>query len=257
VRLPPTAHPAAFAFEEMIVTHLQAIPEILPPVDAAPDEERALNAAGVLHDLGNLIQIATSALNIVARTPDMPVTHREPILRRARTSLDHAGTLVRQNILHARTLSGHPPRSDVAACLADVVALIAGDERRLSVDVAIAPNLPDIACDPIDLRRVMLNLVFNARDAMAGEGTVRIEAQPVLSTIEVRIADHGVGMSPSVLARVFDPFFTTKRDGLGGIGLPMVERFVRGAGGQVTIESEPGIGTTVTLRLPIMPPKEC
>jgi signal transduction histidine kinase len=238
----------------MIVTHLQAIPEILPPVDAALDEERAFTAAGVLHDLGNLIQIATSALNIIARTPDMPVTHREPILHRARTSLDHAGTLVRQNVLHARTLSGHPPRSDVGACLADVAALIAaGEERKLSVDVVIAPDLPDIACDPVGLRRAVLNLVFNARDAMAGEGTVRIDAQPALAAVEVRVGDHGIGMSPSVLARVFDPFFTTKRDGLGGIGLPMVERFVRGAGGQVTIESEQGIGTAVTLRLPALP----
>lgn len=238
------------------MTHLQAIPEILPPVDTALDEERALTTAGVLHDLGNLIQIATSALNILARMPDMPVTHRDPILHRARTSLDHAGTLVRQNVLHARTLSGHPPRSDVAACLADVVALIAAEEGRgLSVDFVIAPDLPDIACDPIGLRRAVLNLVFNARDAMAGEGTVRIEAQPVLAAVEVRIGDHGIGMSPSVLARVFDPFFTTKRDGMGGIGLPMVERFVRGAGGQVTIESEPGIGTAVTLRLPALPPR--
>lgn len=239
------------------MTHLQAIPEILPPIDAALDEERALDAAGVLHDLGNLIQIAMSALNILARTPDMPVTHREPLLHRARTSLDHAGTLIRRTNLHTRTRSGHPPRSDVAACLADVVALIAaGEERRLSVDVVIAPDLPDIACDPIGLRRALLNLVFNARDAMADGGTVRIEAQPVLSAVELRIADHGIGMSPSVLARVFDPFFTTKRDGLGGIGLPIVERFVRGAGGQVTIESEPGIGTTVTLRLPIISSRE-
>lgn len=236
------------------MTHLQAFPEILPPVDAALDEERAFTAAGVLHDLGNLIQIATSALNILERAPDMPVTHREPLLHRARTSLDHAGTLVRQNILHARTLSGHPPSSDVAACLADVVALVAaGEDRGLSVDVVITPDLPDIACDPVGLRRAVLNLVFNARDAMAGGGTVRIEAQPVLSAVEVRVGDHGIGMSPSVLARVFDPFFTTKRDGLGGIGLPMVERFVRGAGGQVTVESEAGIGTVVTLRLPALP----
>lgn len=238
------------------MTHLLAITEILPPIDAVLDEECALTAVGVLHDLGNLIQIATSALNVLARTPDMPVTHREPILHRARTSLDHAGTLVRQNILHAHPLSGHPPRCDVAACLADVVALVAaGEERGLSVDVLIAPDLPAIACDPIGLRRAVLNLVFNARDAMAGEGTVRLEAQPVQSAVEVRVGDDGIGMSPSVLARVFDPFFTTKRDGLGGIGLPMVEHFVRGAGGQVTVESEPGIGTTVTLRLPALPPR--
>jgi signal transduction histidine kinase len=56
-------------------------------------------------------------------------------------------------------------------------------------------------------------------------------------------------MSPATIERAFDPFFTTKGDGLGGIGLPMIQHFVRKAGGEVAIESEPGIGTTVTLRL--------
>jgi signal transduction histidine kinase len=57
-------------------------------------------------------------------------------------------------------------------------------------------------------------------------------------------------MSPAAIACAFDPFFTTKCDGLGGVGLPMVERFVRDVGGEISIESEQGIGTTVTLKLP-------
>jgi len=68
--------------------------------------------------------------------------------------------------------------------------------------------------------------------------------------VEVRVADNGIGMSPATLARAFDPFFTTKVDGLGGVGLPMVARFARDALGEVSIESEPGTGTIVTLRVP-------
>lgn len=229
-------------------------PEILPPLEEGRgNREFAVSAAGVLHDLGNLIQIASSALNIVARTPEMPGSHRDPILHRARTSLDHAGTIVRQCVSHARDTAAVSPRSDIASCLADIAALtVVGEDAGLALDILVKPGMPEAACDPIGLRRALLNLVLNARDAMGGEGTVRIEARAVAGSVELRVGDRGIGMPPAVLARVFDPFFTTKRDGLGGIGLPMVERFVRGAGGDVSIESEPGIGTIVTLRLPAL-----
>jgi signal transduction histidine kinase len=68
--------------------------------------------------------------------------------------------------------------------------------------------------------------------------------------IELRVADNGVGMKPETIVRAFDPFFTTKSAGLGGIGLPMVQRFAQEVGGRVLIESEYGIGTTVRLQLP-------
>ncbi len=63
-------------------------------------------------------------------------------------------------------------------------------------------------------------------------------------------------MSRETIARAFEPFFTTKSDGLGGVGLPMVERFVQQAGGTIAIKSELGVGTIVTLRLPAIPPLE-
>lgn len=224
--------------------------EILPPLLPVKGGEVAIAAAGMLHDLGNLVQIATSALNILARTPDMPVTHREPLLHRARTSLDHAGTIIHQNMAQASARAA-APCSDVAECLADIVALVAGGEDRLlRVAALVEPGLPALACDPIGLRRAVLNLVLNARDAMGGQGTVWIEAHALPSAVALSVRDHGAGMSPATLARVFDPFFTTKRDGLGGIGLPMVERFARSAGGGISIESEAGAGTIVTLHLP-------
>lgn len=230
-------------------------PEILPPIEEVQgNREFAVAAAGVLHDLGNLIQIASSALNIIARAPEMPGSRRDPILHRARTSLDHAGTIVRQSVVRARDTAALLPRCDIASCLADIATLIvAGEDAGLTLDIAIEPGLPDIACDAIELRRAVLNLVLNARDAMGGKGSVRIDARAVAGSVDLRVGDRGSGMSPTVLARAFDPFFTTRRDGLGGIGLPMVERFVRGAGGSVSIESEHGVGTVVTLRLPALP----
>jgi signal transduction histidine kinase len=212
----------------------------------------AISTAGAIHDLGNLIQIASSAINIVARMPDMSATHSAPMLDRAKTSLEQAGALVRQTMGFMRDRTIASVSSNVSMCLADVANLIGSiSESGLAVDVHVEPGLPDVRCDPIGLRRAVLNLVFNARDAMAGHGLISIQARTSLrGGVEIRVADTGVGMSPATIARVFDPFFTTKSDGLGGIGLPMVERFVRDAGGEIAIVSEPGAGTTVTLRLP-------
>jgi len=208
--------------------------------------------AGIVHDLGNLIQIASAAINIVGRSPLMAPADAGSILDRARLCLEHAGAIVRQNVGHLRDQAMAALQCDAAACVADVAMLVeAMDEPGLIVELNIAPDLPAVRCEPVGLRRAVLNLVLNARDAMGGDGVVGIDARALEhGEVELRILDDGIGMSHATLARVFDPFFTTKTDGLGGIGLPMVERFVREAGGTIAIDSEPGIGTTITLRLP-------
>lgn len=224
----------------------------------SPGASCALAAAGTVHDLGNLIQIATSAVDIVARTPDMAPDRARAVFARARMSLDQAGALVRQTIGVILDRSGGEERSTIAACLADVMALVDGiGQSRFTLAVDIEPDLPQVRCHPLGLRNAILNLVLNARDAMAGRGEVLIEAQAVwggVNMVELRVMDEGIGMSPETVRRAFDPFFTTKSDGLGGVGLPMVERFVLEAGGEIEVDSEPGAGTTVTLRLPIVDP---
>jgi signal transduction histidine kinase len=249
--LPHRRIPQLYAIKEMIVTHLQATSEIFPPVDAIPRGEGVLAAASVVHDLGNLIQIAVSAVNILARTPEMPPVRAQPILHRARMSLEHAGAIVRESIRQTRGEAR--AETDVAACLADIGTLVeALDEPDLHLETATEADLV-APCDPLGLRRAILNLIFNARDALDGNGTVRIAARRAGEWIEVCVVDRGMGMSRATIARVFDPFFTTKTDGLGGIGLPMVARFARDAGGQIVINSELGLGTVVTLRLPAAP----
>ena len=227
-----------------------------PTPSAHLDEQPPIAMAGLVHDLGNLIQIAASALNIIARTPGMPPEHTGPMLNRARTSLDHAGEIVRQNMrrIHDRVQAGG--HSDVDACLAEVAMLVdAMDEPGLALAMQVERDLPVVGCDPTGLRRAILNLILNARDAMSGIGVVTIGARTsrrkgAARWIELEVADHGLGMSPAMIARAFDPFFTTKTDGLGGIGLPMVERFALDSGGGISIRGTPGAGTPVTLRLP-------
>ncbi|NIJ21644.1 signal transduction histidine kinase [Sphingomonas naasensis] len=228
----------------------------------APCEHAAMSMAGIVHDLGNLIQIATSAIGIVSRTPDMPAVHAGPILARARCSLEQAGAIVRQSLGGLRDHATAIDHTNVQACLADIAALIETMETpELVLETAVTADLPEARCDPIRLRRALLNLVFNARDAILENGLVVVEARTIRRDrlpigVEIRVIDNGIGMSPATIARCCDPFFTTKPDGLGGVGLPMVDRFVRDAGGEMAIESAPGIGTTVTLRLPAAVPPQ-
>jgi signal transduction histidine kinase len=213
--------------------------------------------AGVVHDIGNLIQIASSAVSLIVREPDMPIGQAGPMLARAKASLDHAAALVRRNLSMIRQRdTAEVASSNVAACLQDVATLIeAIGEPGLTLELAVDPGLPRVRCDPMAFLNAVLNLVFNARDAMSGQGRVTIAARALRQGhlgegVEIHIADEGVGMTRSTIARAFAPFFTTKNEGLGGVGLPMVERFVRSAGGEILVDSEPGVGTVVTLRLP-------
>jgi signal transduction histidine kinase len=115
--------------------------------------------------------------------------------------------------------------------------------------------LPAVKCDPLELQSAILNLAFNARDSMPNGGTITIAAVALFpgddkTLIELSVMDHGIGMTDDTMKRAFDPFFTTKSGGLGGVGLPMVKRFVEGAGGRIRLSSVWGGGTTVTLFLP-------
>lgn len=114
--------------------------------------------------------------------------------------------------------------------------------------------------DPTQLEQVVLNLVVNARDAIADRGTVRVSTRRVdlpaadasQRFVQLSVTDTGSGMSAEAKARVFEPFFTTKPEGKGtGLGLSVVFGVVKRCGGQVTVESELGKGTTFNLFLPV------
>lgn len=214
------------------------------------------STAGIVHDLGNLIQVASSALNRVARDPSVSTAPAlEPVIASANTALRRAGALVRETIGRAQESHRELGHADVRACLTEVEALIRSAwEPNVHLELRVEADLPPVACDRLGLQNAVLNLAFNARDAMPDGGLISIDAAAVTqgrsTVVELRIQDSGIGMTQETAISAFDPFFTTKGKGLGGLGLPMVKHLADRHGGSVDIESTFGSGTAVILRLP-------
>ncbi|MBA2527713.1 MAG: response regulator [Pyrinomonadaceae bacterium] len=104
--------------------------------------------------------------------------------------------------------------------------------------------------DPVELREVLVNVIYNAVDAMPTGGEIRISAQEVDDRIVLKVTDTGTGMTPEVKSRLFDPFFTTKGKAGTGMGLAVSFGIIRRHNGSIEVESEPGRGTTFLIALP-------
>lgn len=216
-----------------------------------------LKEARMAHELSNLIQIASSAVNIIARSSRFDVAPTlEPVISGAKDSLERAGILLRQSLRRTARETSKVKRVDVEQCLTEIIDLIQptwAPQHRIALHLATA--LPPVECAPLELQSAILNLALNARDSMPYGGKIMITAAESISAggktlIELRVEDHGIGMTGDTMKRACDPFFTTKSDGLGGFGLPMVKRFVEDLGGWIRLASVPGEGTTATLFLP-------
>jgi CheY-like chemotaxis protein/anti-sigma regulatory factor (Ser/Thr protein kinase) len=120
---------------------------------------------------------------------------------------------------------------------------------RLTVREQIEPGSVVLASEA-DLRELLINLIINAVDATGEAGTIVIRARPVGAEVLLEVADDGHGMTEEVRTRCLEPFFTTKGEQGSGLGLPMVYGIVRRHRGTITIESAPGQGTTIGVRLP-------
>lgn len=226
-----------------------------PSGGEAPALDSSVASAGVVHDLGNLIQLATSAIGIVGRSPDLQGSNLSSVIDGASSALERAGALVRDALGKIRDQPEAPRVANPSDCLAEIEAQMRTTMRSgIELVIRLDPGLPHISCDPLGLQSAVLNLLFNACEAMTGSGLILVTGRRSgEEMVEIRVADDGIGMSAETVVRALDPFFTTKCDGLGGIGLPMVERFARASGGTLVLESTAGIGTTAILRLPAVP----
>ena len=216
---------------------------------------------GLAHDLNNFLQTMSTGLQVLDRLVKEDPGRR--VIEASTRALDKAATLVRQMLAFGRTQPLKPQPIDlhdfVLRC-EDLMGRAVGGKVRLSAD--IEPGLPALLADPTQFELALLNLVFNARDAMPDGGTVTIRGRLASATqaaglpaggyLAVDVVDSGGGMDAEVLQRVFEPYFTTKAVGVGsGLGLPQVRAFAVQSGGAATIRSERGVGTTVSLLLPV------
>ena len=141
--------------------------------------------------------------------------------------------------------------TDVREGIRDVLALL---ESELGPQVEVVTELgdvPTIRGYPGALNQIWMNLLVNAKDALAGQpGTIRVSTEGAGDAVRVRVEDSGCGIAPEALPKIFDPGFTTKGVGVGtGLGLAICYQIVQEHGGSIDIASRPGAGTTVTVRL--------
>jgi len=162
--------------------------------------------------------------------------------------------LIRNLMNFARPQSAKPEATEVEPIVAGAARLAWHYllKSKVRLDSQIAPGLPPIRADANQIQQVMINLLFNAAEAMPEGGEIKIRgAVAADGTIVVSISDSGVGIPESALPHIFRPFFTTKQKKGMGLGLSICERIVRGHGGHIAVESRPGKGTTFHLHFPI------
>lgn len=221
---------------------------------------------GVAHDFNNLLAVIMGNLQLLDRRGLNEVT-RERLLKPALRATARGSELTRHLLAFGRRQSLRPVPTQLAELrigFENMLRRTLGE--TISWDWSFDEALALCMVDPAQLEAAILNLAINARDAMPEGGKIEIDARNVTIDedrinahsellagryVAVSVSDSGHGMAPDVLAQVFEPFFTTKDVGKGtGLGLSMVYGFVKQSGGHVTIDSLPGVGTTVTLYLP-------
>jgi signal transduction histidine kinase len=149
-------------------------------------------------------------------------------------------------------------REDLRQIVASLITFLRGelDARGIRVELDAPANLPPIAADEHQLRQALLNLLRNAGEAMAGGGRLQLSMCAPSDNhgkfVELKICDSGQGIAPEHLAKIFDPFFSTKEHGTG-LGLALTQQIVVEHGGTIEVQSQPGQGTTFTVRLPAAP----
>ncbi|SIS86991.1 hybrid sensor histidine kinase/response regulator [Phaeovulum vinaykumarii] len=221
---------------------------------SAKRELAAQLTSGLAHDFANLLTIILGLQGRLERSPGLGPEALE-LVRATLAAARRGGTLLDRIAAISGPRALRPQPTDLRAFLADLVAMAAptlGDGVQVRQDVQGLDG--PLLLDPGPLQDSLLNLMLNARDAMAGRGAITIAAHPVRDTwVEIAVADSGPGFSPEALDHALDPFFTTKGGEGSGLGLSMVYDQTKLAGGTVSLANAPGGGAEVTLRLPLRP----
>jgi hypothetical protein len=208
-------------------------------------------AGGVAHDFNNLLTVIGGYTEIARRNIGAGPGGNE--LAEVERATERAAQLTRQLLAFSRQQMLDPVPLDlgeVAAALVPMLRRLIGED--IEIAMLAAPGLPSVLADRSQLEQVVVNLSVNARDAMPSGGTLTIETRVVGDRVALIVTDTGVGMASETLEHVFEPFFTTKEIGHGtGLGLATVHGIVTQSGGEVHVYSEPDLGTSFKVYLPI------
>jgi signal transduction histidine kinase len=221
---------------------------------------------GLAHDFNNLLTVVQGNVDLLSDTLGDDALNA-PILEEIGTVVERGAALTRRLLSFARPADRLvTAKVDPDVLIASLLPLLGHTlGGGITVCTGLAAQGWTVDVDARQFENAVINLAINARDAMPSGGTLMLatstaslaagdigsgcEEKPG-AYIVVDVTDTGLGMPPEVQARIFEPFFTTKADKGTGLGIPMVARFVRQAGGHIRIESTVGSGTTMRLYLP-------
>jgi signal transduction histidine kinase/CheY-like chemotaxis protein len=209
---------------------------------------------GVAHNVNNTLTGILGRAQLLLRTKDAEKINSgiEMIIK----SAEDGAHIIRRIQDFARKEPSHKFQSvSVAGLMKDVCEMsrprwesVAGPQVRLAL---VADCTASVLGDAVELREVLVNMIYNAVDAMPSGGEIRMSSQETNGRVVLTIADNGTGMTPDVKSRLFDPFFTTKGKGGTGMGMAVSFGIIRRHNGSIDVESEPGRGTTFRISLPV------
>ncbi|HEX5052516.1 MAG TPA: ATP-binding protein [Planctomycetota bacterium] len=212
-------------------------------------------SGGIAHDFNNILT-AISGFTGLAQLAVDPAHPAQEHLGQVQVAAGRASALTGQLLAFARRQVVEPRVLDTAERVRRALPLL---DHLVGADVEIETNLPAesvcVRIDPTRFEQVLVNLAVNAKDAMPNGGSMRISVATCRDGdrdwVDLTVTDDGVGMDAETARHVFEPFFTTKRHGKGtGLGLATCHGIVHQAGGSVSVQSSPGRGTTLRVRLP-------
>jgi PAS domain S-box-containing protein len=229
-------------------------------------------AAGIAHDFNNLMSVITLYTQMLAKSAGLDERSLARLATIERQAL-RATEMIRQILDFSRRAVMERHTLDLVALLRQQVELLNRTlPEHVEIDLAVGPGDYFVKGDPTRLQQALMNLAFNARDAMPEGGRLTISVAhlavqapqdaplPGMAAgewIQLTVSDTGVGMPAEVMRHVFEPFFTTKEPGLGtGLGLAQVYGIVGQHDGHITVTSSPGGGAVFTIYMPAQPAAE-
>lgn len=225
-----------------------------------------LLAASVAHEIGNPLnalhihlQLMERELRKVRRSlrPDTAGTFAgldrlEGYVAVAKGEINRLDNIITQFLDALRARAPKMVPGSVNQIMTETLELLRPEieNRGQHIDEKLATNLPDVPCDPAQIKQVFVNLVRNAMQAMSRGGELKVETGANNEAVFISISDSGSGIPEEKLNQLFQPFFTTKKKG-SGLGLMIVQRIIREHAGRIDVESKPGKGTTFRVWLPL------
>ncbi|WP_136810259.1 PAS domain-containing sensor histidine kinase [Desulfosediminicola flagellatus] len=215
-------------------------------------------AAGVGHEINNPLAIISQKAGLIEDLLLLSdeFNHKKVIqdnLVGIYKSVDRCKAITHRLLGFARRNDVHSEQMQINEVITEVLQFLenAMVYNRISLNLQLQEVMPDVTSDRLQLQQAFLNILNNAIDAIGKDGEITITTYLVAGDVRVVMQDNGPGIDPAVLPNIFEPFYTTKELGKGtGLGLSITYGLIKKLGGDITVRSQPGVGTAFTITIP-------